>query len=103
MGFEKHNSERHGQDAEKIEGAAIVYRGKLFTGPSHLNILLDLQDEYEDFENDNFAQLKEDGGFITTNGNFVDRKTAFEIAKSTGQINTEKEHGKLNTEDLIMQ
>lgn len=43
---------------------------------------------------------QEDQGFYTSRGRFVDRKEAFEIAKSAGQIETGEDRGVLFSEDL---
>ena len=43
---------------------------------------------------------QEDQGFYTSRGRFVDRKEAFEIAKSAGQIETDEDRGILFSEDL---
>jgi len=39
-------------------------------------------------------------GFITSDGLFVDRFSAFNIAKEAGQIISDKRFGELTTEDL---
>ena len=69
---------------ETIQSAAIQTKEGVFTGSSHADIHRDFHVPYE----------KENGeGFITSEGRFVDREQAMNIAKIAHQI---KEHGIVN-------
>lgn len=46
------------------------------------------------------SNLCKDQGFFTSLGRFVSREEAFDIAKASGQIQTDQESGKLYSEDL---
>ena len=71
---------------EAIRSAAFrMPDGKVFTGPNHPEIALDLPDTYTQQDLD----AAEDG-FVTTHNRFVDRHEAYRIATETNQVKKKK-------------
>lgn len=74
-----------------IEKAAIQYQGNVYTGWRHHTIGLDM------VNNGDCPRPFPSGdkqGFVTNDGVFVDRKTAYDIAKKAGQLIQEFMDGK---------
>lgn len=72
-----------------IKQAAILQHGLIYKGHRHRDI-------YAKHKNLNRKECEE--GFVTNAGMFVDRKTAAQIAFTTGQIKRNKQ--KLVSEDI---
>jgi len=68
----------------KIKCAAILKDGKAYTGRSHSQIVLNVREEKHI---NVYLDSKE--GFLTDNGEFVDRRKAAKIAFKSGQIKEE--------------
>ena len=66
---------------EKIASAAVRFKGEIWTGTIHPEILARIQDVHPDWEYAGFED-----GFVTSTGRFVDRKDAVEIANAAEQI-----------------
>lgn len=65
---------------ETIKEAAIFYRGKVYTGHRHHNIIYDL---YTEFQTQITGEIQ---GFVTSTNRFVTRQEALEIAIASGQV-----------------
>lgn len=80
---------------EKIKAAAIKYKrldnGKedVVYGSSHASCIscFSIMDLYENMRDMNFEQQ----GFLTTEGRFVSRKEAYDIAEKAGQLSYKRE------------
>ncbi len=66
---------------ERIKASAVRYKGQIFTGQTHGDALLVLEEAFPDYR----AREVEDG-FVTSSGRYVDRTEAREIAKKNDQI-----------------
>lgn len=91
---------------ETIVSAAIRYKiigdddFQVITGNSHADCSLNLiliknsDDHKRDID-------REEQGFVTSTGRFVDRKEAKEVAMDSGQINVNYPHSELFSEFII--
>lgn len=80
-----------------IVGVAIDYKGKIYELPKparHPDIIKYIHEETGDLN------IFGNQGFITDNGEFLDRKKGLEYAISSGQIKDAKKRGLLFSEDL---
>ncbi len=79
----------------RIKEAAIVFKGSIWTGPSHHEIIKDIVlDTKGEFVRGEMQ------GFVADNGGFYDRYDAGKIALAAGQV--KKLRGQmLYSEDLI--
>lgn len=66
-----------------IKYAAIWFKGELFLGLSHADCYCEAADHYDLSCEDIFATAIE--GFFTSDGSFVDRETAYQIALQASQ------------------
>lgn len=73
--FEKKN--------ENIECAVIVFRGEIFKGTSHPEIILEVEKKYPDWSTSS-DEIQD--AFITNTGRVVDRQEAGKIAKAAMQL-----------------
>src|SRR3990167_5116353 len=76
--------EQHSEQAERIAQAALLFRGKLYTGNHHDEALYKLGRDYPDWEDKYSDEIQE--GFTTNAGRFVDRKEAKQIADRADQL-----------------
>ena len=67
-------------EPERITDAAMMYKGKMFTGRRHYEIIRDIVNECK------VKRAKGEQGFVTDKGRFVDRSEALKIAISSGQV-----------------
>lgn len=72
-----------------IKSAAIIYKGKLYTGRTHSKIIVD---------NPQINLLASEQGFMTDDDKFVTREEAAKIAYECGQIS--KPTHRLISDDL---
>lgn len=77
-----------------IKQAAILYRGIIYTGKRHHNIITEMVNVHG--IEPPISTLNQ--GFVTDEGKFVSRKEAAEIAFKAGQISKQRE--RLYSEDL---
>jgi len=72
---------------EKIAAAAIKIGDQVFTGTTHFGAMREIA---QSLPADQVATAMLDGedGFLTTDGRFVDRAEAFEIAQASRQISS---------------
>jgi hypothetical protein len=66
---------------ERIIAAAIDHNGKVNIGKRHASIIRDIR-----LMGDRDVITQDSQGFVTSTGRFVDRATAYVIAKGAGQI-----------------
>lgn len=66
---------------ERIASAAVRFKGGIWTGAIHPEILARIQDANPDWEYVGFED-----GFLTSAGRFVDRKDAVAIADAAEQL-----------------
>ena len=80
----------------KIKEAAILYNGIIYTGRRHHNIINEMRTKYLILD----KQAVRNQGFITDDGQFVDRIIGAELAIKSGQIQKLKWPPNLYSEDL---
>ena len=90
---------------EKIICAAVRFNNKVWMGHRHLYALEAQRDELSFFMNRqemDAAQTMRDQGFVTSEGRYVSREEAWEIASNAGQIidRPYQTPGTLYSEDL---
>lgn len=75
---------------ERIESAAVRYKGDVFMGPNHGMALSQLveDDRYPNIDTDVLADTAEDG-FVTSTGRFVNKGEAYILAEKQGQLKRE--------------
>lgn len=86
---------------ERIHLPRNINTGIVVSGWRHFNCFPQLKEIFNDrkyITSDNGRNVIQ--GFLTSDGNFVDRIVAFEIAKNSGQYNGNKSEGKLYSEDI---
>lgn len=71
-----------GSAPEKIGKAALQYGDDIFEGTNHGMAFEKLMEKYKDIKD--YGKVKD--GFMTSNGRFVSREEAMEIAKSMDQL-----------------
>ncbi len=87
-------------DRERIVSPAITVDGKIYTGTSHWEAVEAAARSLNRTPDDVFLMRTVDvDGFVTSNGRYVDRKTAADIAATADQI-AEQPAGKLFSEQL---
>lgn len=77
------NSNEQMAPPETISSAAIQFRGEIFTGVAHPLAALEMVKRFPDCWEDTSNEKVE--GFLTSNGRFVSRHEADEIAIQAGQ------------------
>jgi len=80
----------------KIKEAAILYNGVIYTGKRHHNIISDMRNKYLILD----KQAVRNQGFITEDGQFVNRIDGAILAIQSGQIQKLKWPPNLYSEDL---
>lgn len=80
---------------QKIIAAAIRYKGKIYIGSRHSNIIEYIGEVLHERAGSDFANQ----GFVTTTGEYVSRERAAEIAYKAGQISNPLKQ--LHSEDCI--
>ncbi len=73
--------ERRDNTPERIQAAALRYKGQVFTGPAHSFAHDKLEKVFPSSNNKEIEQ-----GFITNSGRFVNREDAFKIAQKAKQV-----------------
>ena len=81
--------------SKEIVKAAIKVKYKIYIGFEHGECFKKLQEDGLSFETEEIEQ-----GFITEDGDFIDRKTAMTIAKEFGQVDFKLDKQTLISEDL---
>ena len=83
----KENSFEKQPEREEIKSTAILYKGEIFTGPTHGHAFGELLKSYPDCKSE---EVMDDDGFITTSGRYVAREEAVKIAQAAKQIFPQK-------------
>lgn len=68
---------------EKVTKAAIRVHGEIFTGKTHGEAMIQMEEKYPDWLE---SKASVEDGFITSTGRFINREEAGKIALDTGQI-----------------
>lgn len=76
------------KDDRKIESAAIRYKGEIYKGKNHGTIYDDLS-QWHAINKISFDESALESGFVTSEGEFVNRETGLSIAKEQEQISPE--------------
>jgi hypothetical protein len=80
---------------KRIKESAIIHKGVVWTGRRHHNIIADIVSKTGD------RPVTGEQGFVTEDGEFVNREDAAKIALSNGQVKELKFNSKLLfSEDL---
>ena len=69
---------------EKITASAIRLGEDIFTGNTHTDAIMVMEEEYPDWSD---SDMKPEDGFLTSAGRFVERHEAGEIARKAEQLN----------------
>lgn len=80
------------EEVETVDIAAVQYKGKIYTGARHVDIIVQPLEEYGHFPVGYVA------GFLTSKGRFVNRKEAAQLAFTAGQ--TPQQEAFLYSEDI---
>lgn len=90
----------------QVERAAIVYK-KRHNGEIEVVVRGDKNERHIDIISENKEKIddlrlcfEEEQGFIISDGSFVSRSEAYEVAKKAGQIVSSMDTGELTTNDL---
>jgi hypothetical protein len=89
------------QEPESIKCAAVIVRGEVFEGRSHVEAVNKAIGKFPDWMESPGDDTED--GYMTTHGRFVERKEGLEIARQAGQLEDpeSKQRGaNLTVEDL---